>query len=568
MWLKKILRLMGAPSRLRTLCALAVIGALGCVAHSQRAPNEMADLVLVGGVVVTRAEPHAVTDAVAIRDGRIAAVGNRVDELVGPATRVIKLNGAVALPGLVDAHAHIAGFGDALSSIDLRGTRSYAEVLERVRTAARERGDDWLLGRGWDQNDWQEKNFPTGADLERVAPGRKVWLRRIDGHAGLASPAALRAARVDRSAKDPEGGRILRDEKGEPTGVFIDNAMNLVDRAIPPPSQRWRERGIKAALARLSELGLTGVHDMGVPPDALSVLEKLASHGELPLRIYAVLSGDDPKLEDRYRRGPVSGEMLTIRAVKFFADGALGSRGAALLEPYTDDPENQGLLLTPAAELRARIDRAHAAGFQPCVHAIGDRANRLVLDAYENKSALRPRIEHAQVVAPEDIERFAKLGVVASMQPTHATSDMPWAPDRLGPKRLAGAYAWRTLQKSGAHLAFGSDFPVERPEVLEGLYAAMTRSDRSGQPPGGWRPEERLDFHQALAGFTNGAAYASFSETRRGRIETGFDADITVLDGGKALVELARSGSGDPAVLLKTRVVATIVAGRVVYARP
>jgi hypothetical protein len=528
--------------------------------------------VLVGGRVVVR--PGELVEAIAVADGKVLAVGNRaqIEALKGPATRVIDLAGAVALPGLVDAHAHLSGLGDALATLDLRGTRSYAEVLERVAAAARAEPDGWIVGRGWDQNDWTDKTYPTASELERAAPGRKIWLRRVDGHAGLASRAALGAAGVDKKTADPEGGRILRDPAGEPTGVLVDNAMRLMDASIPAPSPEDRRRRLERAFAEVVKVGITGVHDMGVPPDALVLLEAMAREDKLPVRVYAVLSRDDPSLEARYARGPVVGEMLTVRAMKLFADGALGSRGAALLAPYSDDPENSGLWLTEPTELRTRVARAVSAGFQPCVHAIGDRANRQMLDIYaelvKDGARVRPRIEHAQIVSPDDIPRFGKLGVVASMQPTHATSDMPWAPDRLGPNRLDGAYAWRALAASGAHLAFGSDFPVERTEILEGLYAAMTRSDREGKPPGGWLPSQRLTFDEALAGFTSGAAYASFTEERRGNLSRGFDADITVIDAGPALHQLARTGRGDPALLLRARVVMTIVAGKVAYPRP
>jgi predicted amidohydrolase YtcJ len=537
------------------------------------APNETADMVIVGGLVVTRALPTSTAEAIAITRGKVLAVGKsaQIEALVGPNTRRIDVRGAVVLPGLVDAHAHLAGLGDALATIDLRGTGSYAEVLERVAKAARDQPDGWLVGRGWDQNDWADKNYPTGAELERVAPGRNVWLRRVDGHAALASPAALKAARVDRGTADPEGGRVLRDAKGEPTGVLIDNALALVDAVVTPPDPAERRRRVLRALDEVVRYGITGVHDMGVPSDALTVFEALDAEGKLPIRVYSVLSHQDPQLEARLARGPRIGEMLTVRAVKFFADGALGSRGAALLAPYSDDPENSGLLLTPPEVLRTRLEQVLRAGFQPCVHAIGDRANRMLLDAYAElvrERDARPRIEHAQVVAPEDIPRFAKLGVVASMQPTHATSDMPWAPARLGPDRLGGAYAWRTFTESGARLAFGSDFPVERTQILEGLYAALARSDRDGRPAGGWLPSQKLTFGEALAGFTSGAAYASFTEERRGQLEPGFDADVTVIEGGAPLRELARTGTGAPSLLLQARVVMTITNGRVVYGAP
>ncbi|MBW2454465.1 MAG: amidohydrolase [Deltaproteobacteria bacterium] len=532
-------------------------------------PSQSADLVFTGAVVVTGQPDSELASAVAVRDGKVVAVGSAqlVAGQVGPQTRVIDLEGALVLPGLTDAHAHLDGLGTALATIDLRGTKSYAAVLEAVGRAGRARPEGWILGRGWDQNDWADPSFPEGKELERVAPGRAVWLRRIDGHAGVASPAALAVAGVEPATVAPAGGRILRDSDGRPTGVLVDNAMALIERMIPAPTATERQRRLKLALRQAVAVGLTGVHDMGVSLQGLADFRALAAAGELPLRVYAAVSGSAAELGQVYAQGPQVGELLTVRAVKLFADGALGSRGAALLADYRDDPGNRGLLVTPPGVLADTIQRVVDAGFQPCVHAIGDRANRLVLDAYERavqgRQDLRPRVEHAQVLAPEDVARFAAIGAVASMQPTHATSDMPWAADRLGSDRLAGAYAWRSLAQSGARLAFGSDFPVERPQVLAGLFAAMTRTDEAGQPPGGWLPEQRLSFAEAVAGFTGGAAYAAFVEQRRGAIAPGQDADLTIL-AGPGLVELAQ-GKGSAQALLTATIRATVVAGRIVY---
>jgi hypothetical protein len=558
---------------LRRALAILLVPLLGCAAAPAAPrpppPRPTAELVLVGGTVVTNDPARPLAEAVAVHDGRIVAVGTRgeVQAHAAPGARRVELGGAFVLPGLVDAHAHLVGLGDALATLELGGTRSWDEVLERVREAAARQPGGWILGRGWDQNDWQEKAFPSGARLAEVAPGRAVWLRRIDGHAAVASPAALAAAQVDRTTPEPDGGRIVKDAAGEPTGVLVDAAMELVSRRIPPPPPAVQRERLLRALARAASVGLTGVHDMGLSRRSIDLYRELDRRRELPLRVYGVVAGDEPQLEEILRAGPIEGERFRLRALKLYADGALGSRGAALLADYADDPGNRGLLLTPPERIAQRVRAAVRAGFQPCVHAIGDRGNRAVLDAFEQALAgaasahVRPRVEHAQLLALEDIPRFARLGAVASMQPTHATSDMPWAGARVGAERLRGAYAWRSLLAAGARLAFGSDFPVERPEPLEGLYAAISRADRDGKPPGGWRPEQRLRFSEALDAFTAGAAWSELAEQRRGRIRAGFDADFTVVAGD--LGRLVRDEPGaDAKALLGARIVATLVGGR------
>jgi predicted amidohydrolase YtcJ len=540
--------------------------------HAATEAGAPADLVLLGAVVITNDPAAPRTDAVAIRGGRILALGRDVDRYIGQKTQRLELGSAVVLPGLVDAHAHLAGLGERLATVDLNDTRSYDELLERVKAAAEKQKEGYIIGRGWDQNDWPDKKFPSNDGLERVAPGRTIWLRRVDGHAGLASARALSEAGVTDKTKDPPGGRILRDGRtGRPTGVLVDAAMKLVSERVPPPPLDVQRARLRRALETIAIVGLTGVHDMGVSSSTLQILRELEARGELPIRVYAALSDSEPELSAAYASGPKSGELLSVRAVKFYADGALGSRGAALLKDYADERGNRGLFVTRPEELAARIVRAMNAGFQPCVHAIGDAANRAALDAFEaalkahpEQRALRPRIEHAQVVALDDIPRFASLGVIASMQPTHATSDMPWAEARLGPERLLGAYAWQRFRAARVTLAFGSDFPVERPQVLEGLYAALTRTDREGKPAGGWLPDQRSSFGEALDGFTAGAAYAEFAEQRRGRIAPGFDADLTVVDGELAALATGRADA-QPIALLKATIRATLVSGRIAY---
>jgi len=500
--------------------------------------------------------------------GRILAVGTQEDlARRWPRAKRLDFGDATLIPGLIDAHGHVSGQGALLTQANLVGTRSKEEIIERLREFGKTLGEgEWLVGRGWDQNDWPEKEFPTAADLDGAFPDRPVWLYRIDGHAAWANSAAMRAVKRDLTGDwQPEGGRILRDAQGRPTGVFIDLAENLVEEVRPPLDEAGAERLLLAGMQEAVRHGLTGVHDAGVSLAELRLYQRLADAGRLPLRITAMADGDGATLDHLCASGPVghpSGR-LRMRSVKLYADGALGSRGAALLEPYSDDHGNHGLLLTQPDELRRIVRKAKACGVQVATHAIGDRGNREVLDAYaevlgeDAAGDHRWRIEHAQVLAPEDLPRLAELGVIASMQPTHATSDMPWAEDRVGPRRITGAYAWRRLRDSGARLALGSDFPVEAVDPRLGLYAAVTRADADGQPAGGWMPQEKLTAFEALRGFTLDAAYAGFAEDEVGSLEPGKRADFVVL----ADDPLAVAG----AALRELRVLATYVDGRPVY---
>ncbi|GMU44313.1 MAG: amidohydrolase family protein [Xanthomonadales bacterium] len=508
------------------------------------------------GRIHLRADAEPVAALAWDAQGRVIAAGAHAQvraqlEQRGRGVREHAFDGVV-LPGLIDAHGHLLGLGSALLQVDLVGSRDLKEIRARLRTKARALAEgDWLIGRGWDQNDWPAQEFPSAADLDRQFPERPVWLTRIDGHAGWANSAAMRVAGIDATTPDPPGGRLLRDAAGKPTGVFVDTAMDLVQARLPAHDRAWRRRALVAALHAASAAGLTGVHDAGVSRADLGLMRELADEGALPLRIYAMADGASAALDWLCKEGPYRhpGGRLQMRAVKLYADGALGSRGAALLADYADDAGNRGLLVTSEAALRAAIERAAGCGVQPAVHAIGDRANRIVLDAYarldrQQRMALRPRIEHAQVVDPTDIPRFAELGVIASMQPTHATSDMPWAQARIGAERLRGAYAWRRLLDSGAKLALGSDFPVERVEPVLGLYAAATRQDARGEPADGWLPDQRMRLEEALDGFTRGAAWAGFAEAEVGSLEVGKRADFIVLTAdprdlrGRALLTL------------------------------
>lgn len=500
-------------------------------------------------------------------NGRILALA-AADELLRryPQAQRLDVGEATVIPGLIDAHGHVAGLGLAKLRADLVGTRSKAEVLQRLQDFARSLPPGaWLLGRGWDQNDWPERQFPTAADLDAAFPDRPVWLSRIDGHAGWANTAAMRFAKRDLSGDwQPEGGQIVR-VGGKPTGVFVDDAEALIDNAIPPLDEATAELALRLGMQAAVEHGLTGVHDAGVSLDSLRRYQSLADRGQLPLRVQAMADGDGAALQWLCEHGlykHASGR-LQMRMVKLYVDGALGSRGAALLEDYSDDAGNRGLTLLRPEALAATVAQARRCGVQVATHAIGDRGNREALDAYatawpDATDALpRWRIEHAQVLALADLPRLARQHVIASMQPTHATSDMPWAEDRVGPRRGVGAYAWRQLRDSGARLALGSDFPVESVDPRLGMYAAVTRADAQGQPAGGWHPEEKLTAFEALRGFTLDAAYAAFDEAEIGSLAPGKRADFVVLGEDPLAVE--------PARLREPAIRATYVDGRAVY---
>jgi len=530
-------------------------------------PSPPADLIIFADCIHTLNPQQPSAEAVAVSGDRISYVGSRqgAEALRGSATRILDLKGSTILPGLIDAHGHLLSLGRSLSQQNLVGTTSAEQIRELILERQKSMpAGQWIQGRGWDQNDWSAQAFPTWRDLAGTE-ANPVYLRRVDGHAAWLNRTALDLCGIHRDTPDPPGGRIVRDASGNPTGILIDNAMDLARAVIPQPTKDEMLKWTRAAIRECHCVGLVGIGDAGVDSAMLEVYRELQKNGELSLRIYAMLSDEDSTfLNKRLDRGPdTTDAYLTIRSIKTYADGALGSRGAALLEPYADDPSNRGLMIHDPDYFYQLTRRALDRGFQVCTHAIGDAANRMVLDEYEktlkSRSAekCRLRIEHCQVVSPQDLPRFGKLGVIASMQPTHATSDMPWAQDRLGSARIRGAYAWRSILDAGGRLALGSDFPIESPDPLWGIYAAVTRQDRDGQPPGGWFPEQKLTVEEAVRGFTLDAAYAEFAETSRGSIEVGKLADFTVLD--KDIFKIA------PQEILKTRVTHTIVGGREVY---
>ncbi len=553
---------------MRTLSILLTLALYGTMQAATAAGTTLLSAATIH--TMDRARPQV--EAMVFDDsGRIVALGRRSALAAQyPDAERIDAGGATVVPGLIDAHGHVSGLGFSQLRAELSGTRSKQEIIQRLQAFARDLPPDaWLLGRGWDQNDWSNKRFPSASDLDAAFPDRPVWLARVDGHAGWANTAALRSVQRDlRGDWQPGGGRIERDAEGRANGIFVDAAMDLIESAVPPIDAAGTERALVLGMQSAVEHGLTGVHDAGVSLQEMQAYQRLADRGAMPLRITAMADGDGTALawlcaDGLYRHK--SGR-LQMRTVKLYADGALGSRGAALLDDYSDDPGNRGLLLTEPAALAAIIAKAKACGVQVATHAIGDRGNREVLDAYarawagDATPAHRWRIEHAQVLAPEDLPRLALLGVIASVQPTHATSDMPWAEDRVGPQRIQGAYAWRKLRDSGARLALGSDFPVESVDPRLGLYAAATRSDAADKPAGGWKPEDKLTAYEALRGFTLDAAYAGFAETEVGSLAVGKRADFVILAQDPLVIE--------PRELRTMVVEATYVDGRPVFRAP
>jgi hypothetical protein len=529
---------------------------------------ERADLVIIHANIHTVNPGQPAAKAIAIRNGMIQAVASDASTInlyIGPGTQVIDAHGATILPGLIDAHGHMQALGESLENLDLRGVRSEREIAAKVRAeAAKRKPGEWIRGEAWDQNLWPSKSFPTAALLSQAAPNNPVALGRVDGHALWVNRRAMEIAHLDRATPDPAGGRILRDASGNPTGVLLDRAMALVETKIPPPSLADTEHYLLRAANECARLGLTTVHDAGVPQQVIDGYRSLIRKRQLPIRIYAMIQNSPELIDAWLARGPEVGDYLTVRAIKLIDDGALGSRGAALLEPYADDPANRGLLILDRAFIRSIAERAIPRGFQVNTHAIGDRANHETLlayaDALRGPNDKRFRIEHAQVVAPRDFADFRKYSIIASMQPTHATSDMPWAQARLGPVRIRGAYAWQTFLHLGVHVPGGSDFPVENPNPIRGLYAAITRQNENGDPPGGWFPEQRMSREEALRSWTIEGAYAAFEERKKGSLVPGKMADLIMLSGDPMTVPERE--------IPKLRVTMTIVGGRIVYREP
>jgi hypothetical protein len=572
--------------RRRLLVSAAVCISLAPLACSRRAP---ADLLLTGGRVYTLSwsepdldgrpapgAPHGPdgwrpdAEAVAVRDGHIVFVGSRdeAESYVGSATEVRDLTGAAVLPGLIDAHVHLAELGASLERVNLVGVETEAEAVERVAArAASTPAGEWIVGWGWDEGAWANR-YPDMRLLSERVPNHPVALRGLHSFAVWGNTLAFERAGITAATPAPAGGEIRKDARGRPTGILTNNAGALLMDAVPAPDAGHLAARIRQALDTLAGAGYTAVHEAGADRALLAALESLDREDALPIRVYVMLAARDEALVDEWlARGPRAGPgQLVVRSVKAFYDGAMGSRGAWFLDDYNDLPGHRG---QGGAAYGFDADRMAAmmrAGFQVVVHAIGDRANRETLDFVERVMAdapgardTRPRIEHAQVVSGPDRARFAPLGVIASMQPSHAVEDMAWAEARVGPERIAGAYAWRSLRQAGARLAFNSDLPGTDYSILYGLHSAVTRQDRHGSPAGGWRPDERVTIEEAIRGWTGWAAYAAFEDGRAGTIAEGRPADLTVVD-----VDPFQAGEHDPARLLDGRVVLTIARGRVV----
>jgi len=559
----------------RKWIAFVVIG-LGCGARQETTSQPPADVIVTGGDIVTLAASSPRVEALAVRGDTIVAMGSRaeIDELRGPSTKLIDLAGGTAVPGLIDAHMHFSRLGARKHQLFLDDAKSAAAVAEIVaEEAAHKAKGEWIIGKGWHTVDWDNHDYPSQELLTKAAPDNPVYLAGMANHAAWVNQRAMALAGVTRETPDPSGGQILRTPSGEATGVFLEDAQGLFDEVLPKVDRESKKQDFIASVDTALELGLTEVHDAGASPEDIELYEELLAEGKLKLRLYVMkyVPSAGPELERALSEKPqigLGGGHLTIRAIKAYADGALGARGAILLEPYSDSPDSHGMPANSGDELYQIVKRSTEAGYQIAVHAIGDGGNRNVLDAIDRveselgRTDFRPRIEHAQVLAPSDIPRFGKLGVIASMQPIHCTMDMGFAVDRLGPERAKGAYAWQSLRRAGAVVVGGADvpaFPVKYSNPLWGLYAAVTRQDHDGKPEGGFYPEERLDRAQALALHTSSAAYASFEETRKGTLEVGKLADLTVFS--KDVTEIpARE-------LLDTVVTMTIVGGEVVYRR-
>jgi predicted amidohydrolase YtcJ len=537
--------------------SLAILA--GACAHRG---ESAADVVIHGGPIHTGVAGAPRAEAVRISGGRFAAVGALAD-VRAPGAREIDLDGAAAFPGFTDSHVHLVGVGMAAMTLDLVGVPSLAEMLARLGAYAAAHREGPIVGRGWIETHWPERRFPTRVDLDAVVADRPVFLERVDGHAAVVNSAALALAGIDANTRDPEGGRIERDAAGAATGMLIDNAASLAQARFPAPTAAMQRAALQEAARLYASRGWTGVHNMSTSGAEALLFQELAAAGELPLHADIYLTPDDSEIV--MQRGPHGEGAVRVRGVKHYMDGALGSRGAALLAPYADAPTTSGLLVTPPDVLRAFLRDARARGVQIVTHAIGDRGNRLVLDAYrdtfaDDPDALRAarwRIEHAQVIAPEDIPRFAQMGVIASMQPSHAISDLHFAPSRLGPERLDGAYAWRSLLDSGAVICAGSDAPVEKGDPLIEFYAAVHRHDLSGFAGPDWRLEQRVTREEALRMLTAAPAYAAFSEAERGTIEVGKRADLSAFS--------ADLMNAEPSAIPSARAVLTISDGRVTH---
>jgi predicted amidohydrolase YtcJ len=533
-----------------------------------------ADLVFNNGNIYTVNDARPKAEAVAVKGDRIVFVGSNREarQYVGAKTRVIDLGGKTMVPGMTDAHHHLSGVGFREMTLNLEGLTSLKDFLAKVKERVNQKQPgEWVTGRGWIETFWKPPVFPTRWDLDKISPNNPVFLDRADGHGAVANSAALKIAGVDKNTPSPFGGEISKDRSGEPNGMMLDAAQDLVQRHIPGTAAAEAERAIVLGVKRDLELGWTQVQDPGGSFADVEMFKKLHDEGKIKLRIYKALSAPGKEAQRLFRDGPIIGAddyHLTVRTLKLYADGSLGSRSAALLQPYSDKPETSGFLTIKEAELQPLLAEALRKGIQIETHAIGDRGNRFILDQYEKAMKSVPkaewkikeprwRIEHSQIVNPADIPRFKKLGIIPSMQPSHAIGDLHFAPSRLGIARLAGAYAWQSFIKSGSIVPGGSDAPVERGEPMIEFYAAVARKDMKGFSGEGWHPEEAVSREQALRMFTAWPAYAAFEEKLRGSIEIGKLADFTILSADIMKIPEME--------ILKTRCLMTVIGGEIVY---
>jgi predicted amidohydrolase YtcJ len=550
---------------MRPLSSLIVLAALGVLSSAH------ADTVITNanGYTLNARGELVQFSALAFDDkGRILAVGSNADvSAKAKGARQVDMGGRTVLPGLIDAHGHVFGLGQQLTQLDLSGSTSLADATSAIGAYAKANASHaWIRGRGWNQENWKLGRFPTAAELDAVVSDRPVWLERVDGHAGWANSRTLALAGITKSTPDPAGGKIMRDANGEATGVLVDAAQELVSKVMPAQTELEARMVLDTSLREIARVGLTAVHDAGIGVGEDRLYRDYADKKKLTARIYAMIGGTGEEFDQLAKNGPLHNYgdgMYALRAVKLYSDGALGSRGAALIKPYSDEPHSHGLLFFKSAQMDTMMTKAMRKGYQVNVHAIGDAGNKQILDIYQKElgatksAAQRHRIEHAQVVSPQDIPRFKTLDIIPSMQPTHATSDKNMAETRVGPERIKGAYAWRSFLHQGSRIACGSDFPVESPNPFFGIHAAVTRQDASGQPIAGWYPNQAMSLKEAFRCFTLDAAYAGHQENSLGSLEPGKHADFIVIDR-----DLFRMPTYD---IFKTGVLETWVGGRQVF---
>jgi predicted amidohydrolase YtcJ len=567
-----------AARRIFSFIAIVVMTGLGGVGafrlKAAPAQDDSHTVNYIHGRIYTNDPQHPWAQAFAVRDGKITCIGS-ISHVVlecaagEPRIQTVELHEKFVMPGFNDAHVHLGYAGAGMLAVRLYGAASIDELKKRVAASvASHKSGEWITGAGWDHTLWPEKQFPNKWELDDVAPNNPIMLTHVSGHVAVANSLALKLAELNNSSPNPTGGELERNSAGELTGMLKeDPAMTLVNSRIPDPTPEQRRKGITLVLADLAQNGVTSVQDNSEWDD-FQTYKQLKEDGKLTVRITEWLHFTEPlnDLQNKRAQGGTTDPWLKTGALKMVTDGALGSRTAAMLDPYSDDPKTTGILIMEPEKLKSLAIERDKAGFQLNFHAIGDRANRVTLDVFEavektnGRRDRRDRIEHAQVVAPGDLPRFAKLKVIASMQPSHQTTDMRWAESRVGPDRIKGAYAWATLEKSGARLAFGTDYPIEVVSPLRGVYACVTRQLPDGTPAGGWQPQEKISLADCVSAYTSGAAYAEFEEGKKGELKVGEYADFIVLSNDLTKVP--------PSDYVKTQVLRTVAGGRTVYERP